>query len=125
MACAGIFGDDTPFHNPCPGLIQHMLLSYDRLTVRTACVVEPNVTYGAWISKDVAYGALISKGGDDAVFVSLTGSPSKEYEFRFTTSTAAPVTTVCEALTEDEQTAREIRQRRELDCSRPAPGAGG
>jgi hypothetical protein len=112
MACAGVFGDDPPYHNPCPGRIQHMLLSYDRLTVRTACVVEPNATYGAWISS-----------GNEADFISLTGATSSQYEFRFTTSAAAPVTTVCEALTEDEETAREIRKHRKLDCSKP-PGNG-
>ena len=125
MACAGVFSDDPPFHNPCPGFIQHMLLSYDRLTVRTACVVEPNVTYGAWISKDVAYGAWVSNFSQDTEFVSLTGSPSKEYEFRFSTSAEPAVTTVCEALSEDEETAREIRKHRKLDCLDGAAGAGG
>jgi hypothetical protein len=114
MACAGVFGDDPPFHNPCPGRIQNMLLSYDRLTVRTACVVEPNTLYGAWISRD----------GEDADFISLTGAPSSQFELRFRTSSEAPVTTVCEALTEDEETAREIRKRRKLDCSAPQDGAG-
>jgi len=115
MACAGAFGDDPPLHNPCPGRLQHMLLSYDRLTVRTACVVEPSTSYGAWISNT----------GDGADFISLTGASSSQYELRFSTSAAAPVTTVCEALTEDEDTAREIRKRRQLDCSKePAAGGG-
>lgn len=125
MACAGVFSDDPPFHNPCPGRIQQMLLSYDRLTVRTACVVEPNLTYGAWISKDVTYGAWVSNFSQDTEFVSLTGSPSKEYEFRFSTSAEAPVTTVCEALSEDEETAPEIRKRSKLDCSKAPAAAGG
>jgi hypothetical protein len=123
MACAGGLGDDPPFHNPCPGRIHNMLLSYDRLTVRTACVVEPNLTYGAWISKDVPYGAFVSDDSKDD-FISLTGSPSKEYEFRFSTSAEAPVTTVCEALTEDEETARELRAHRKLDCGAPKAGGG-
>ena len=109
MACAGALSDDPPFHNPCPGRIQHMLLSLDRLTVRTACVVEPNLSYGAWISKDVPDPQAKTTRTTD--FISLTGSPSEGYEFRFTTSAAAPITTVCEALAEDEQTARELRQR--------------
>jgi hypothetical protein len=120
MACAGVFSDDPPFRNPCPGRIQHMLLSYDRLTVRTACVVEPNVAYGAWISKEIASGAFASSDSQDIDFVSLTGSPSKEYEFRFKTSEAPPITTVCEALSEDEETARELRARRKGDCLQPA-----
>ncbi|MGZ3378399.1 MAG: hypothetical protein ACXU8S_17525 [Phenylobacterium sp.] len=115
MACAGIFSDDPPFHNPCPGRMQHMLLSYDRLTVRTACVVEPNESYGAWISRNVLTTA------DD--FISLTGTPSGQFELRFTTSAEPAITTVCEAIAEDEETAREIRKRRKLDCS--APDASG
>lgn len=114
MACAGAFGDDPPLQNPCPGRRQHMLLSYDRLTVRTACVIEPNTRYGAWISNT-----------GDADFISLTGAASSQYELRFSTSAAAPVATVCEALTEDEETAREIRKRRELDCSHEPSASGG
>ena len=126
MACAGALSEDPPFDNPCPGRIQHMLLSYDRLTVRTACVVAPNVSYGAWISKDVTSGAFISRYSEDTDFISLTGSPSEGYEFRFSTSAATPVTTVCEALSEDEETARELRARRKADCpAAAAPGAGG
>ena len=109
MACAGVFSNDPPFHNPCPGRLQHMLLSYDRLTVRTACVVEPNADYGAWISRD----------GEEQEFVSLRGAVSSQFELRFSTSAEAPVTTVCEALSQDEETAREIRKRRKLDCGQP------
>jgi hypothetical protein len=125
MACAGVFSDDPPFHNPCPGRIQHMLLSYDRLTVRTACVVEPNGAYGAWISKDVAFGAFVGGDSEHTDFISLTGSPSNQYELRFTTSAAPPVTTVCEALSEDEDTARQIRDRQKLDCSKAPAATGG
>lgn len=114
MACAGVFSDAPPLRNPCPGFVQHMLLSYDRLTVRTACVVEPNTRYGAWISNSEA----------DS-FISLTGAPSSQYELRFSTSDAAPVTTVCEALAEDEDTAREIRKRHKLECAQPAAPGGG
>ncbi|HLZ77500.1 hypothetical protein [Phenylobacterium sp.] len=114
MACAGMFKDDPPLSDPCPGFKHDLLLSLDRMTVRTACVVEPGRHYGA----------LIRRGDDDdsSTFLSLAGARPSEYEFRFKTSDAAPVTTVCEALTEDEQTARELSQRRKLDCApRHAP----
>ena len=117
MACAGVFTDDPPFQNPCPGRVQEMLLSYDRLTVRTACVVLPDARYGAWVNGD--------QESDSRQFVSLNGAASSQFELRFTTSSAAPVTTVCEALTEDEETAREIRKHRKLDCTAAPPAAGG
>jgi hypothetical protein len=116
MACAGMLEEDLPFNAPCPGVTHQLLLSLDRMTVRTACVVEPGKRYGAFVDKDTA---------DDSPFVSLTGGRAHQYELRFSTSAAAPVATVCEALSEDEQTAHEIRARRKLDCAAPPAAAGG
>jgi hypothetical protein len=116
MACAGMFKDDPPLSDPCPGFKHQLLLSYDRMTVRTACVVEPGRRYGALIRREA---------DDSSPFLSLTGAQPQDYEFRFKTSEAEPVTTVCEALSQDEDTAREIRQRRKLDCNHQPQGNGG
>jgi hypothetical protein len=118
MACAGMFKDDPPLSDPCPGFSHQLLLSYDRMTVRTACVVEAGRRYGALIGR--------GDGEDDTrPFISLTGAKAHQYEFRFSTSAAAPVTTVCEALSEDEQTARELHERGKANCSNPPAATGG
>jgi hypothetical protein len=80
--------------------------------VRTVCLVEPNAQYGLWLSQDPAEGG----------FIGLSGLPSMPYRLSFTTSAEPLVTTVCEALSQDEETARQIRQRRSLDCAAaPSP----
>jgi hypothetical protein len=112
MACDGLFMRDAPRLNPCPGTPQQMLLSYDRRTVRTVCLVEPNAEYGLALSQDPNAGS----------FIGLGGLPSMPYRLDFTTSSAPAVTTVCEALAQDEATARQIRARRGLDCGQPPAG---
>jgi hypothetical protein len=113
MACDGLLLRDAPRRNPCPGSPQQFLLSYDRRTVRTVCVVEPGVEYGLALSTDPE--ARPS-------FIGLTGLPSLPYRLDFTTSAQPAVTTVCGALAQDEDTARQIRARRSLDCAAAAPG---
>ena len=111
MACAGGFTADPPLQNPCPGLPREMVLSYDRRTVRTVCVVEPNAEYGLWLSQDPTANS----------FMGLAGLPSLPYRLTFTTSSEPTVTTVCDALVQDEDTARQIRARRKLDCAAQPP----
>ena len=107
MACDGAFTPDPPLPNPCPGADRTMLLSYDRRTVRTVCMVEPGAQYGLWVSRDPA----------GQSFVGLAGLPSLPYRLTFSTSSEAPIATVCDALAEDDVTARQIRARRKLDCA--------
>ena len=114
MACAGGFAADPPLQNPCPGLPREMVLSYDRRTVRTVCVVEPNAQYGLWLSQD--------PNGDS--FMGLAGLPSLPYRLNFTTSADPAVATVCDALVQDEETARQIRARGRSDCANEPPAAG-
>jgi hypothetical protein len=114
MACSGLFTAASPLPNPCPGPPRDMLLSFDRRTVRTLCVVEPDAQYGFWVSQDPTANS----------FMGMAGLPSTGYRLSFTTSAEAPITTVCDALVEDELTARQIRARRPLDCSQQ-PGASG
>lgn len=111
MACDGAFTRDPPLTDPCPGSPRDMLLSYDRKTVRTVCVVEPNSNYGLWMSQDPT----------GKSFIGLSGLPSQPYRLSFTTSADPAVTSVCEALAQDEETARQIRERRPLDCAAAPP----
>jgi hypothetical protein len=107
MACEGALTVAPPLQNPCPGTPQHMLLSYDRRTVRTVCVVEPGAQYGVWLSQDPTARS----------FLGLGGLPSEPYRLNFSTSAEPAVTTVCNALVEDGETARQIRKRGTVDCA--------
>jgi hypothetical protein len=112
MTCDGFFLRDPPRLSPCPQDSQEMLLSYDRRTVRTVCVVQPAAEYGLSLSEDP----------NAKSFVGLSGLPSMPYRVDFATSEGPTVTTVCDALAQDEATARQIRERRGLDCARAPPG---
>ncbi|HEX2816309.1 MAG TPA: hypothetical protein VHN39_07945 [Phenylobacterium sp.] len=112
MACDGLLLRDAPRQNPCPGTPQQFLLSYDRRTVRTVCIVEPGVEYGLTLGTDP----------DARTFVGLAGLPSLAYRLDFITSTQPAVSTICDALAQDEDTAKQIRARRSLDCGAAPPG---
>ncbi len=114
ITCDGLFLANPPLQNPCPEKPQKMLLSYDRRTVRTLCVVAPNTHYGLLTNRDLS----------GKVFTGLSGLPSESHEFNFTTSAEAPLTTVCDALVEDSVGAREILSQRKLNC-RDASASGG
>jgi hypothetical protein len=111
MTCDGFFLADPPRQNPCPGSPQQMLLSYDRRTVRIACVVEPNAEYGLALSPDP----------NGKTFIGMSGLPSLPYQVAFTTSEGPPAATVCDSLSEDETTARQIRERHPQDCPGEPP----
>jgi hypothetical protein len=113
MTCDGFFLRDAPRQSPCPGDLQEMLLSYDRRTVRTVCVVQPNAEYGLSLSEDP----------NAKSFVGLSGLPSMPYRLDFVTSEGPSVTTVCDALAQDQVMARQIRGGRGLDCA-AAPAGG-
>jgi hypothetical protein len=109
MTCDGFFLGAPPKLDPCPGSPQQMLMSYDRRTIRIVCLVEPNAEYGLALSPDP----------NGKTFVGMSGLPSYSYQLDFATSEGPTVTTVCDALSEDETTAAQIRARRPLDCVRP------
>jgi hypothetical protein len=113
MTCDGFFLRDAARQSPCPVTSQEMLLSYDRRTVRTVCVVQPNTEYGLSLSEDP----------NAKSFVGLSGLPSMPYRVDFATSEGPVVVTVCDALAQDETMARQIRGGRGLDCAR-APASG-
>lgn len=106
VACSGGLADDPPLPNPCPASIQPMVLSYDRRTVRTVCLVDPNRRYGAWLSRSW-----------DNTFMSLQGVQAEPFRFGFATSGDPAVTNVCGALVQDAETVRQIEQRQKLDCA--------
>jgi hypothetical protein len=88
-----------------------MLLSYDRRTFRTVCAVNPGTEYGVVLSQDPTANS----------FMGLAGLPSMPYRLTFTTSADVPVATVCEAMLQDEVTARQLRAAGKDDCPK-APG---
>lgn len=114
MACYGLFTNDPRLLNPCPGNPQQMLLSLDRRTVRTVCVVDPGRQYGLWLSQEP----------DGRSFMGLGGLPSMPYRMTFATSAEPMVRTVCDALAADVEGAGQIRKRRPLDCGAPPPKPG-
>jgi hypothetical protein len=117
MACEGFLDGAPPVPNPCPEAKQQMLLSYDRRTVRTVCVVDPDRRYAVWVSHDPVTHS----------FMGLDGLPSEGHRLNFSAGNGARVTDVCDALLEDEETARQIREHRNLDCATapPAPAPAG
>lgn len=86
-----------------------MILSYDRRTVRTVCLVEPTREYGFSIGRDPT----------SNTFVGLSGLPTAPMRVAFSTSAEPPITEVCEALAEDAETVADMRRRGTLNCGAP------
>jgi hypothetical protein len=72
----------SPFPIPCPGDGKAVLISPDRRTLTTVCVVEAGAAYSM---------PLVDFVGDG-------GMKSERYDLAFTTSTAAPVKDARQAL---------------------------
>jgi hypothetical protein len=72
----------SPFPIPCPGAGDAVLVSPDRRTLTTVCVVEGGASYSM---------PLVDFVGDG-------GMKSERYDLSFTTSTAAPVKDARQAL---------------------------
>lgn len=107
MACSGRFKAHPPFPSPCPAGDQEMILSFDRRTVRTACSVTADGTYGVSLNRDLE--------GD--LFHAVAGLPAESHALDFTASSSPPVESVCEALAQDAETGRQLaRAHRKLDC---------
>jgi hypothetical protein len=101
MACEGGFDAAPPLPNPCPGAAHAMLLSFDRRTVRTVCMVEAGRAYGVSLGQDPTANT----------FIGLTGLPALPARISFTTSDGPAVSNVCEALAEDTETAADMKRR--------------
>jgi hypothetical protein len=100
MACEGRLDPDPPLADPCPGILHDMLLSYDRKTVRTVCMVEPGTKYGFAVGQDP----------NAPTFVGVAGLPVVSAKIGFETSAGPLVTDVCQALGEDSRTAQEMKR---------------
>jgi hypothetical protein len=81
MACKAIQAA-SPFPIPCPGGAGAVLISPDRRTLTTVCVVEAGAAYSM---------PLVDFVGDG-------GARSERYDLAFTTSTAAPIKDARQAL---------------------------
>ncbi len=112
MACAGGLDASPPLVNPCPGAERQMLLSYDRRTVRTVCVVEPQTQYGFSLGVDP----------NAKTFTGLGGLPVEVAKIGFATSAGPPVADICEALSEDAETAAQLK-RNGRSCEGRSDGA--
>lgn len=90
MTCAGALLRVPGLENPCEGLNQPSVLSFDRRTVRVACFLNPATRYGVSINN---FNVLR--------FIGLGGWPAKGLELRFETSNALPLKTISESLAQD------------------------
>lgn len=132
VACAGGFSDDPPLANPCPGLLQHMVLTYDRRTVRTVCLLDPDEVYGVRLNQNPAgndfrsvdgavdpeFALRFSTGPAGNVFRSVDGAVVREFALRFSTNLEPPITDVCEALREDVEMLAKVEKIHPLNCAR-------
>ena len=131
VACAGGFFDDPPQANPCPSRPQHMVLSYDRRTVRTVCLLDPDKLYGVRLNPpgagndfravedavgpEFALRSYQDPAGD--VFRTADGAVGREFALRFSTNLEPPVTDVCVALREDVEMLAAVEKAHPLDCA--------
>jgi hypothetical protein len=95
MSCKGFFTSAPEVKNPCPDDRQYWVLSYDRLTIRTACRTEAGRHYGVRVSDNSL--AADSK----STFISLSGKRPTPYVLTFDTSLEAPINTAGESLEQD------------------------
>jgi hypothetical protein len=105
VACAGGFWDDPPLANPCPDRVQHMVLSFDRRTVRTVCLLDPEKLYGVRLNQ--------SPG---SAFRTVDGGVAEPFGVKFSTSLEAPVTDVCEAVRQDVEMLAELEKVHAVTC---------
>ena len=95
---------------PCQGA-GRMLLSYDRRTVRTVCEVEPGRHYGFSVGEDP----------QAKTFIGLAGLPALPARIAFSTSDGPAISSVCDALAQDPETAADLRRRGKACSDAPTP----
>jgi hypothetical protein len=106
MSCDGFFftdkvldrSTDTLFEKACPDGVQDLLLSLDRLTIRTVCHLRAVSRYSLWMNDRPASGPRLNLTNQ---FISLAGWPVDPYQLNFFTNNGRPVRTIREALHED------------------------
>jgi hypothetical protein len=85
MSCDASFGGASDLPNPCPGRWREVTISADRRSFRTVCEVKA----------DARYRLLLRS------FRSVHDSIMAPYDVTFSTSGAAPIATIQQALAED------------------------
>jgi len=102
MTCNGVFLKRPPMEKPCDNpQTQEFRLSYDRKTLRMACIVSPNRRYGFRLNSDASYEQFRPYLVANVNFVSLAGAVLKPYEVTFTTSSGPPLKSIEAAEAED------------------------
>ena len=85
MTCPGVLDVDKALPNPCPAPLVEPMISKDRRTFLTVCMIMENRRYGMKLHH----------------FMSVAGRTADLAELVFETSAAAPAATVGEALAQD------------------------
>jgi hypothetical protein len=85
MTCIGLLQGHDPIPDPCPPPLREPMISRDKRTFLTVCMVEANRHYGLWLRN----------------FTSLGGRSPSSYEMVFNTSNKEDITKVEEAVAED------------------------
>ena len=85
MTCAGLLDTEGYRPNPCPAPLNEPMISHDRRTFLTVCVIAANYRYGMRLHR----------------FTSLAGHPAPAADLEFETSLGRPARNVEEALAED------------------------
>jgi hypothetical protein len=103
MSCAGYFAAVGVPQNPCDesGAEQRALMTFDRRTIRTPCLILPNTEYHLRMNAPQPEGQI---GLPTPAFVSMYGGRMPSYHLDFSTSAAPMVQTVREAMTQDPET---------------------
>ena len=101
MSCDGIFQPVAGLPKPCGGTLQKIVVSFDRLTIRMACIVAPSVHYGLRFNYPPTAGDDAAASGASTWFASLAGQPADATLLTFSTLAGPEVTTLEEAEAED------------------------
>ena len=101
MACPGTIGADFPIANPCPAPLIDPVISKDRRTFLTICVVGAKLRYAIWLNRS-RLAPLVGAATSTAIrWTSLAGHHVTDQEITFTTSGGEKVRTVHDAIAED------------------------
>jgi len=100
MACPGLLDADFRIPNPCPAPLIDPVISKDRRTFLSICVVEPNVRYAIWLNH---WAPLVERAATSTAtrWTNLAGHQLAAREITFTTSGEGRVRTVRDAIAED------------------------
>jgi hypothetical protein len=98
MSCDGFLFSDPTYDVACPRVLQDMLLSLDRRTIRTICHVPPVTAFSLWVNGNPASGLRPNLKNQ---FISLAGWPAEPKRITFLSSNDKPARTLRDALLED------------------------